>query len=188
MEVNFYATLRKIVGGKTVDFPIEDGATVQQLLNEIISRYPALAPELLNEQGALYGHVHMFINGRDTPFLEDGMDTELKPDDTVSVFPAVGGGDGENELTHITLKFTSFFRAKVGLSQTEFAFKGSTLRHFIPAMLEKYDIADMLMDGDELKSHVRVVINGRYSYLLGGWEAEIPDEAMVVLLHSYVAS
>lgn len=187
MKVNFYATLRQIVGGKTADIPVEEGATVQQLLDEIISRYPALAPELLNDKGALYGHVHLFVNGRDSPFLDDGMDTVLNPDDTISVFPAVGGGEGD-ELTHITLKFTSFFRSRLGVSQTEFAFMGTTLRQFIPAMLEKYDIDDLLMDGDELKSHVRVVINGRYSYLLGGWEAEIPDEAMVVLLHSYVAS
>ena len=157
-------------------------------MDAIISRYPALAAELLNEQGSLYGHVHLFVNGRDTPFLDDGMDTVLNPDDTISVFPAVGGGEGSDELTRITLKFTSFFRSRVGFSQTEFAFKGNTLRQFIPAMLEKFDIADLLMDGDELKRHVRVVINGRYSYLLGGWEAEIPEDAMVVLLHSYVAS
>lgn len=186
MIVNFYATLRQIVGGKTVEIPVEEGATVQQLLDEMISRYPALAPELLNEQGSLYGHVHLFVNGRDTPFLEDGVDTVLNPDDTISVFPAVGGGgDG---LTHVTLKFTSFFRSRLGLSKTEFAFKGTTLRQFIPAMLKQFNIADLLMDGDELKSHVRIIINGRYSYLLGGWQAEIPDGATVVIIHSYTVS
>ncbi len=92
MKVNFFATLRQIVGGKTVEFPLEEGATVKQLLDEMIQKYPQLASELLDEQGKLYGHVHIFVNGRDSPFLEDGIDTVLKPDDNVSVFPAVGGG------------------------------------------------------------------------------------------------
>jgi len=35
---------------------------------------------------------------------------------------------------------------------------------------------------------VRVVINGRFSYLVGGWDAQIPDGATVVLLQSYGAS
>ena len=186
MKVNYYATLRQIVGGKTIEIPVEDGATVRQLLDEMISHYPALGLELLNEDGMLHGHVHLFVNGRDTPFLKDGMDTVLNLDDTISVFPAVGGGgDG---LTRITLKFTSFFRSRLGLSQTEFSFKGTTLRQFIPAMLKQFDIADLLMDGGELKSHVRIIINGRYSYLLGGWQAEIPDGAMVVIIHSYTVS
>lgn len=92
MIVNFYATLRQIVGGKSIDFPMQDSATVQQLLDEMISRYPAIRYELLNEQGELYPHVHLFINGRDAPYLENGMGTILAPDDIITVFPAVGGG------------------------------------------------------------------------------------------------
>ena len=86
MNVNFYATLRQIVGAKTVEIPIEEQATLQQLVDEIITRYPALSHELLD------GHVHVIINGRDSRFLEDGLSIALEPDDTISVFPAVGGG------------------------------------------------------------------------------------------------
>ena len=92
MNVNFYATLRQIVGAKTDEIPIEEQATLQQLVDEIITRYPALSHELLDEQGCLYGHVHVIINGRDSRFLEDGLSIALEPDDTISVFPAVGGG------------------------------------------------------------------------------------------------
>ena len=92
MNVNFYATLRSVVGAKSVDFELQPGATVGDLLAAMIARYPALRTELLNASGELYSHVHIFVNGRDTPFLEKGMDTVLQPEDTLGVFPAVGGG------------------------------------------------------------------------------------------------
>jgi molybdopterin synthase sulfur carrier subunit len=92
MRVNFYATLRNIVGAKTAEFELPEGATLADLLDEMLRRYPGLRPELLNEQGEMYAHVHMFLNGRDAPFLERGMDTRLAQDDVVGVFPAVGGG------------------------------------------------------------------------------------------------
>lgn len=92
MKVNFYATLREIVGTKTVEFPLPEGATVRQLIEEVTSRFPLVGSILLDEQGQLYGHVHVFINGRDAPYLENALDTVLAADDTVDVFPAVAGG------------------------------------------------------------------------------------------------
>ncbi|MGE5223034.1 MAG: ubiquitin-like small modifier protein 1 [Omnitrophica WOR_2 bacterium] len=92
MKVKFFSTLRQIVGGKAVDLNLGEAATVQQLLDEMIRCYPALQDELLDENGRLYGHVHMFVNGRDSNFLEKGMDTVLAPDDVIGIFPAVGGG------------------------------------------------------------------------------------------------
>lgn len=92
MKVNFYATLREMAGGKTVEFPVPDNLTAQELLTEILTRFPAMRRELLDENGRLYGHVHFFINGRDVQFLDDQMQTLIKPEDEINVFPAVGGG------------------------------------------------------------------------------------------------
>jgi molybdopterin synthase sulfur carrier subunit len=92
MNVNFYATFRQIVGAKTVDLPLPDRSTVRDLVNEVVRRFPGLRTQLLDEHGELYGHVHVFINGRDAPYLENAQDTFLSPEDIVSVFPAVGGG------------------------------------------------------------------------------------------------
>jgi molybdopterin synthase sulfur carrier subunit len=92
MNVNFYATLRQVVGAKSVDFDLAAGATITQLLEEMFRRYPALRHELVNEQGQLYQHVHIFVNGRDVSFLERGMETPLSEHDSIGVFPAVGGG------------------------------------------------------------------------------------------------
>ncbi|MHC4959438.1 MAG: ubiquitin-like small modifier protein 1 [Planctomycetota bacterium] len=92
MDVNFYATLRPIVGGKTVEFPLPEGTTVQALLDAIVGKYPAMREELLDAEGQLYPHVHLFINGRDAPYLDAGMDTVLTARDKVDLFPAVAGG------------------------------------------------------------------------------------------------
>lgn len=92
MKVNFYATLRRIVGSKTVDFTLPAGATLRQLLDEMLRVYPDLRQELLDADGNLYQHVHIFVNGRDAPFLERGLDTPLDEQDVLGVFPAVGGG------------------------------------------------------------------------------------------------
>jgi molybdopterin synthase sulfur carrier subunit len=92
VKVNFYATLRNVIGAKMVEFDLPAGATLSDLLDEMLRRYPALRPELLNAQGEMFAHVHMFLNGRDAPFLEQGMQTPLRQDDVVGVFPAVGGG------------------------------------------------------------------------------------------------
>jgi len=93
MIVNFYATLRDIAGGKAIEFDVNHGiTTAQELLDAIIERFPLMEKELLNEEGRMYGHVHFFINGRDVQFMDDQFQTRIMPEDTVNVFPAVGGG------------------------------------------------------------------------------------------------
>ena len=92
MKVNFFATLRDIAGGKTIVFDVDHGVTAQDLMDKIIERFPLMKKELLNENGEMYGHVHFFINGRDVQFTDEKFQTTIMQDDTVSVFPAVGGG------------------------------------------------------------------------------------------------
>jgi molybdopterin synthase sulfur carrier subunit len=92
MKVNFYSTLREIVGQKMVEFDLPEGTTVHQLVDEILRQYPSMRRELVDDDGNLYQHVHVFVNGRDVPFLEDRVDTQLMADDRISIFPAVGGG------------------------------------------------------------------------------------------------
>ena len=92
MQVNFYATLRQIVGTKTVEFQLENGVTAAHMLERILDRFPLLRAQLMDGQGQLYGHVHFMVNGRDIRFLENQLETVLKAEDVISVFPAVGGG------------------------------------------------------------------------------------------------
>jgi len=90
--------------------------------------------------------------------------------------------------THVTIKFASFFRSRVGQSLTAFSFEGDTLSQLLDALVTQYDISDLLLNEGEIRQYVRVVINGRFSYLVGGLEAHIPQDAMIVLLHSYVVA
>jgi molybdopterin synthase sulfur carrier subunit len=92
VQVNFYATLRLVTGAKSVEVPLRAGATVRQLLEAVLERFPGMRDDLLDDSGKLYGHVHLFINGRDAPYLERGMETPLAADDAVDLFPAIGGG------------------------------------------------------------------------------------------------
>ena len=93
MKVNLYATLSQIVGSKQVDLDIKENTTVGGLLDAVVSRYPDLYSELYDENGELYPQVHVMVNGRDAIHLKDRFDTRLTPNDLVSIFPAVGGGN-----------------------------------------------------------------------------------------------
>lgn len=149
MQVRLYATLRQTTGAKIVELPVGAEQTVGDVLRALVQRYPKLDQAIWYADGSLAGHVAVILNGRDVRHLA-GVDTPISEDDRLSLFPPVGGGEGQNGLTRVTLKFTSHFRARLGQSQTEFAFKGNTLRQFIPALLQQFDIADMVWDGDEI--------------------------------------
>ena len=64
MQVNFYGTYRLIAGCKTVEFNIDRGSTVRQLIDAIVTRFPPLHSELLDTYGNLHPDVPLYINGR----------------------------------------------------------------------------------------------------------------------------
>ena len=92
MLVHFYATLRSVVGRREVEILLPDGAPVRQLVSEIVAQYPALGPEMIDKNGNVQGHIHIFVNGRDITHLENQIDTRLSSGDVISIFPPVGGG------------------------------------------------------------------------------------------------
>ena len=92
MDVRFHATLRQYVGGRHVVVPWSEGMTVWGFIRHVIKAYPGLDGQLLDADGALFRHVHVMINGRDAPYLAQGLDTLLRDQDRIDVFPPVGGG------------------------------------------------------------------------------------------------
>ncbi len=92
MIVNYYATLRQVVGVRQVEFSLPQGATLRQLIEEMVKRYPDLKREMIDQSGNLLSHIHIFVSGRDSTLLDGSLDTILAPGDIISIFPPVGGG------------------------------------------------------------------------------------------------
>jgi len=91
MKIHFYATLRAIVGQKTVEVDLPPNTTAQQLIEIVTENRPALQAELLDAENRFQAHMKLFLNGRDIQHLE-GVDTPITNDDRMDVFPPVGGG------------------------------------------------------------------------------------------------
>jgi sulfur-carrier protein len=81
-------TLRPDVGGER---QIEvDGDTVRELLDDLVSRFPALRPQLV-ENGDIAPFVNVYVEGEDVRTRE-GLETEVRPGSTVILLPAMAGG------------------------------------------------------------------------------------------------
>lgn len=92
MDVNFYATLRAIIGQKTIWVDMPPGSTARQLIDLVVTDCPNLEPELIDKNGNFRSHMKMFINGREAVYLDDKFGYIMKPTDKVDIFPPVGGG------------------------------------------------------------------------------------------------
>jgi molybdopterin synthase sulfur carrier subunit len=92
MRVDFYGIYRPIVGEKTIEFGAGDGLSVRQLLDAIVTRFPAMRAELLDARGQLYPFVPIYVNGRNPRLLPNGLDTALLPEDNVSLFSPLASG------------------------------------------------------------------------------------------------
>ena len=92
MQVNFFATFRLITGKKTVYFDLAENTTAAQLLQVMIDTFPALSKHLLDADGQLNSHVHFYINGQDVKLSSQALETPLKSQDKVDLFPPVAGG------------------------------------------------------------------------------------------------
>ena len=90
MEVRFYATLRPVVGGRSValDDPPE---TVGELLERLCDEHDGLRERVLDEQGQIRQFVAVMIDGRDVRHLE-GLQSRLRADNGIDIFPPVAGG------------------------------------------------------------------------------------------------
>lgn len=92
IEIRFYAQLRRVVGVKSIQLTLPDGSDVHHLLEAAVAIYPHLRHELLDAEGQVYEHVRVLVNGLDLAHLPEGGETRLSNGDTVSIFPAIGGG------------------------------------------------------------------------------------------------
>ncbi len=68
-----------------------DGATIGEVFNNLVTQYPGLRGNLLDDEGGLHKFVNVYVNDEDVRYL-DGLDTKVGDGDAISIIPAVAGG------------------------------------------------------------------------------------------------
>jgi molybdopterin converting factor small subunit len=68
-----------------------DGATVGEVFQTLVTTYPGLRGNLLDDAGGLHKFVNVYKNDEDIRYLE-GLDTKVDDGDVLSILPAVAGG------------------------------------------------------------------------------------------------
>lgn len=92
VNVKLFANLREIAQTSSLSIT---GDTVKDALISLVEQYPPLK-ELIFDSGSgddlkLCGYINVFLNGNNIKHME-GLDTILKDDDEMGVFPPVSGG------------------------------------------------------------------------------------------------
>ena len=68
-----------------------EASDVRTLLEELEAHYGGLKGLVRNEQGEVHDHVNIYVNNEGIEALQ-GLGTELKDGDEVSIIPALAGG------------------------------------------------------------------------------------------------
>lgn len=84
IRVKLFAGFREFTKTKELEMK---GNTVKDVLVALCHKYPGLKDMLFKDEN-LRPHVNVFLNGDNIP----GLDTPLKPDDEIAIFPPVSGG------------------------------------------------------------------------------------------------
>jgi sulfur-carrier protein len=75
-------------GNKQVDL---EGATVGDVLQRLVERFPGLRDQLFSAEGGLNRFVNVYLNSEDVRYLSE-LETPAGAGDTVVVLPAMAGG------------------------------------------------------------------------------------------------
>jgi molybdopterin synthase sulfur carrier subunit len=81
-------TLREEAGGERQ--VLAEGATVREVLDDLTSKFPALAARIL-DNGGIAPFVNVYVEGEDVRTRE-GLDTPVGEASTVILLPAMAGG------------------------------------------------------------------------------------------------
>ena len=83
------APLRQLTSGQ--DKVYAEGDSLLRVIDYLEGQFPGMQDRLCDETGNLRNFVNIYVNGEDVRFL-DGINTETKMGDEISVVPAVAGG------------------------------------------------------------------------------------------------
>ena len=97
VQVNLPTVLRPHAGGeRTVAV---DGSTVGDVLTALVTRYPGMSGQVIDESGSLHKFVNVYVNDDDVRYLS-GIETAVGGADELSILPAVAGGAVADGVRH----------------------------------------------------------------------------------------
>jgi len=91
VTVRVPSVLRKLTNGQAELHA--EGATVQELFDDLGRTHPDFLGRILGEQGEVRQFLNVFVNGTDVRY-EKNLDTPVKEGDEVSIVPSIAGGVG----------------------------------------------------------------------------------------------
>ncbi|MFB6155186.1 MAG: MoaD/ThiS family protein [Haloferacaceae archaeon] len=118
-----------------------------------------------------------------------------------------------SEQTTVDVRATGHVRDAIGTPKLSYTFEGSTLREFLEAFFEDYDVKDLLIaeteaestargwatppedlpgtwrknpEGEQTRAYARVMVNGRFNENLDGLDTELRDGDRVALVKPFV--
>lgn len=74
---------------KEVDVP---GATVAEVLDHLVHKYPDLRKHLFSDDGRVRAFVNVYVNEEDIRHLTRRENTALTSTDVISIIPSIAGG------------------------------------------------------------------------------------------------
>jgi molybdopterin synthase sulfur carrier subunit len=89
IDVRVPNILRPAAGGQAT--VRADGATVGEVLQDLVRQFPDLKAQVLADDGGLHRHLNVFLNDDDIRYLGK-LDAKVGEDDTLTLMPAVAGG------------------------------------------------------------------------------------------------
>jgi len=87
-KVRIPTPLRTLTGG--ADEVAATGATLADVIEDLEKRHPGIRDRLLDEKG-VRRFINIYVGEEDVRFLE-GLKTQLKAGDQISIVPAIAGG------------------------------------------------------------------------------------------------
>jgi molybdopterin synthase sulfur carrier subunit len=89
VDVRVPTVLRGATGGAAT--VRADGATIGEVFEDLVGRFPDLRAQVLSDDGSLHRHLNVFLNDDDIRYLGK-LEAKVSDDDTVTLMPAVAGG------------------------------------------------------------------------------------------------
>ena len=87
--VRIPTALRRITQGQG-EVKVE-AENIKEVINKLEEEFPGIKERLTEQDGSIRKFVNIYLNDEDIRYL-NGVDTELKDGDVVSIIPAIAGG------------------------------------------------------------------------------------------------